>query len=47
MKRHNLNEYDVTKDMISQIRLMNTKRQKKKFINEEKERRCYCNNQRP
>ena len=38
MKRHNLNEYDVTKDMISQIRLMNEKQQKKKFINEETEK---------
>ena len=37
MKRDKLNEYDVTKDMISRIRLMNTKQQKKKFINEEKE----------
>ena len=32
-----LNEYDVTKNMISQIKLMNTKQTKKKYINEEKE----------
>lgn len=38
MKKQLLNEYDVTKDMISQIRRMSKKTPKKRYINEEKEK---------
>jgi hypothetical protein len=37
MKKLKLNEYDITKDMISQIKLMSTIQNKKHHINEEKE----------
>lgn len=37
MKKLKLNEYDITKDMISQIKLMSTIQNKKHNINEEKE----------
>jgi hypothetical protein len=37
MKKLKLNEYDITKDMISQIKLMSTIQNKKHYINEEKE----------
>ena len=34
VNKDNLNEYDIAKNMISQIKLMNTKQTKKKYINE-------------
>lgn len=37
MKKLKLNEYDITKDMISQIKLMSSVQNKKRYINEEKE----------
>lgn len=37
VNKDKLNEYDITKNMISQIKLMNEKQIKKKYINEEKE----------
>lgn len=35
--KQNLNEYDITKNMISQIKLMSKNQPKKRYINEEKE----------
>ena len=36
-EKQNLNEYDITKSMISQIKLMSKNQPKKRYINEEKE----------